>query len=186
MHRTKAQPKRTLKLVSYGFAGAAGGAIAGAALGFAGGALPTSVRAALAALLGLLAIGVAVAELSGHRVPRLEFDRETPYGWLRPGPVSWALRNGFALGIGAKSRLGFWLWYAIPLGSLLIGLPAVGALAYGSYGLVRTLSAGGILMLEGREVDPAGKIFAMSYRARRLTNLVLLTVGVCLVVFVGL
>src|SRR3712207_8459275 len=40
-----------------------------------------------------------------------------------------------------RSRIGFWLWYAIPLGAFLVGDPWLGAVVYGTYGFVRGLGA---------------------------------------------
>lgn len=57
---------------------------------------------------------------------------------MHRGPLRWAARNGTALGLGFTSRLGFWLWFVVPLTGLLSGRPAIGALAYGIYGFSRT------------------------------------------------
>lgn len=35
------------------------------------------------------------------------------------------------------SRIGFWLWYVVPLSALLSGQAVFGALLYGSYSLAR-------------------------------------------------
>lgn len=65
------------------------------------------------------------------------YSRETPQRWVHFGALGWAVRNGLALGYGATSRIGFWSWYAVPLGALLGGDPVAGALVYGGYGLTR-------------------------------------------------
>jgi hypothetical protein len=36
------------------------------------------------------------------------------------------------------TRIGYWLWYAVPVTCLLTGRSLLGALMYGVYGLVRT------------------------------------------------
>jgi uncharacterized membrane protein len=50
--------------------------------------------------------------------------------------------NGAAIGFGATSRLGFWLWYAIPIGSFLLASPIAAAGIWMAYGIARTASAG--------------------------------------------
>jgi hypothetical protein len=62
----------------------------------------------------------------------------------------------------------------------------LGAVVYGLYGLVRAGSAGGILLLEKKSSDPAALVFGMSGRARRVTNVVLLIVGLSLLLAAGL
>jgi hypothetical protein len=93
-----------------------------------------------ATLLGLAAVGGR--ELVSRRlVPPPQLDRETAVGWLELGPYRWAVRNGAALGLGATSRLGYWLWYLVPVGAFAAGTPLLGAVVYGAYGLVRSLPA---------------------------------------------
>ena len=52
--------------------------------------------------------------------------------------MAWAMRNGLTLGIGATSRIGFALWYAIPFGVFCLGDPEAGAFIYATYGGLRT------------------------------------------------
>jgi hypothetical protein len=63
---------------------------------------------------------------------------------MHRGPLGWATRNGLALGIGATSRIGFWLWYVMPVTALLSASPLAGAAIYGLYGALR---AGGVWVL---------------------------------------
>lgn len=84
---------------------------------------------------------MGLGSLSGHARRPLQCDRETPKEWVWRGPVVWPLLNGAALGFGATTRLGFWLWYAIPGGAFLMGDPTVGAAIWGAYGFTRTSSA---------------------------------------------
>lgn len=126
------------------------GAAAGALLGAIGAALPFDARVAVASLLGLAAIAIGILELGPRprRVPQC--DMETPQRWMNAGPLRWATLNGAALGVGATSRIGFWLWYAIPISALLLGDPVLGALVYGFYGLVRGWSVWAFLLLPTR------------------------------------
>lgn len=88
----------------------------------------------------------------GHRPPLCQIDRETAQRWMHRGALSWALLNGSALGVGAASRLGFPLWYVVPVTALLGGSPILGAAVYGAYGFVRA-GATFALLLGGRWVD---------------------------------
>lgn len=186
MHRTGRNRREGIKLAAYVAAGTISGLLAGAALGALGGLFPASMRAGLAVLAGVLAVGIGGMGLRGVRLRMPQVDHETPYNWLRPGPIRWAIRNGATLGIGVMSRLGFWLWYVIPVGSLLSGSPMVGAIGYGLYGFTRTISAGGIMLIGRKHRDPANVVFGFSSRARRLANIQLLAMGLCLLIFAGL
>jgi hypothetical protein len=108
--------------------------------------LSLNVRVALASLLAVAAIALGVLELSGRHVRLLQCDRETPQRWLNTGPLRWALLNGLALGCGVTSRIGFWLWYAIPAGAVLFARPDLGAALYGTYSMLRGLAVWGIIL----------------------------------------
>ncbi|HEX2296420.1 MAG TPA: hypothetical protein VHN37_14075 [Actinomycetota bacterium] len=146
MHRNQGTTSWITKAVLHALAGLTAGAAAGAALGLLGSRLPLDVRAAAAAVLGVTAVVVGAAELWSPRTrgPRGR-DRETPQRWMDMGPLRWAARNGIALGLGFTSRLGFWLWFVVPLTGLLSGSLWVGALAYGLYGFSRTALPGAVM-----------------------------------------
>lgn len=112
--------------------------------------MPLNARIAIASVLALVAVILGLLELGPRpwRVPQC--DVETPQRWMNAGALRWALLNGVALGTGATSRIGFWLWYAIPISSLLVGDPLKGALIYGLYGLVRGWSVWTFLLLPTR------------------------------------
>ena len=57
---------------------------------------------------------------------------------MQLGPAGWATVNGGALALGFMSRIGFALWYMVPLASFMVASPSLGVLIYGSYGLLRT------------------------------------------------
>ncbi len=135
------------KAVVYSLSSALAGIVAGAALGAAGGLLALGLRVAVGSILAVAAIAVGSLEFFGRRVRLPQFDCETPQRWIRKGPLRWATRNGLILGFGATSRIGFWLWYAIPLGAFLVGDVRLGAVVYGTYGLVRGLGAVFILLV---------------------------------------
>ena len=114
-------------------------------LGFLGAALPLNVRAAFATLAAAGALAITMAEAAGRPIPVPQLNRETPKAWVERGSVYWALRNGFTLGFGASTRIGFWLWYVIPLSAILGGSVLVGGLVGAAYGVVRGLLATAII-----------------------------------------
>jgi hypothetical protein len=64
--------------------------------------------------------------------------------------LGWAIRNGATLGSGAVTRLGFWLWYAVPTSAFLLANRFLGASVYGTYGIARGLSVWPIIFVLGR------------------------------------
>lgn len=185
VNQTKHKRAVATKLVTYVMAGTASAALAGAVLGICGGLVSPTARAAVATVLALAAVCLGAVELSGRRVPVLQLDRETPYGWLERDPLHWAVRNGAALGFGARTRLGFWLWYVIPIGAFLSASPVLGACGYGLYGLTRTLSAGGILFLEVRRERTAVSLLRQGASARRLASAQLVVIGLATILIAG-
>jgi hypothetical protein len=109
---------------------AAAGAAMGCALALAGGLLAQPARAAVVVVLSaLLTMGAIL-----RRNPWPQLDRETEQSLLHRGPIVWALANGGQLGAGFTSRIRFWTWYLIPLGSFLLADPVIGAVAWAAYG----------------------------------------------------
>lgn len=116
------------------------GSAAGASLGALGGiVLASNTRTAAAITLGAGAVGLGSLDLAGHPLKVPQRNRETPRIWLRSRASIAAARNGSALGTGWSTRIGFWLWFVIPLGSFLSGSAVIGGVVYGAYGLTRGL-----------------------------------------------
>jgi hypothetical protein len=91
------------------------------------------------------------------------------------------------LGFGATSRIGFWLWYAIPLGAFLVGDPVAGAAIYGTYGLVRALGAPVILLGTARlDTDISDRLIKGYAVARVLAASQLVFLGIATAIVVGL
>lgn len=65
-------------------------------------------------------------------------DAETGRRWIDGSPWFWAAANGFTLGTGLLTRVGFCSWYALPLICLMPHNITVGLIAGGSYGIART------------------------------------------------
>ena len=170
-------------------ASAAAGGAAGFVLGLLGSSVGTSPRLAVASLLALTGTAVGAVELAGRPVALLQVDCETPKRWVEDGPVRWAVKTGGALGLGGTSRIGFWLWFVVPLGALLVGDPLLGAAIYGTYGLVRGLGPWGIIlgeMLAGRGGDTSWSLLERREVARGAASAHLVFVGVALVGIIGL
>lgn len=113
------------------------GAVTGAALGFTGSWLPVSVRNRVLMLAGFFAVFTAAMQ-AFRPFPLLQRNRETPMRWLRGSRLWWGVANGAMLGNGMFTRLGFALWYLLPVAVLSLGNAAWGAVIWGLYGLVRT------------------------------------------------
>jgi hypothetical protein len=145
-HRNQSGSSWIGKAVVYSLSSAFAGLVVGALLGIAGSFLPLGFRGAIGSALAVIAVVAGSLELFGRRIKPLQFDCQTPRRWMQEGPLRWAIRNGLALGFGATSRVGFLLWYVVPLGALLFGSPAFGAAIYGTYGLVRGVAAPLILL----------------------------------------
>lgn len=186
VHRTRQNVDSRIKLLVYGLAGTITGVAVGALLGAVGGLIPLSGRAAIATVLSAPAIFIGVLELSGRRVRVLQIDRETPYEWLAPGPLKWAVRNGTAIGFGGRTRLGFWLWYVIPIGALVSASPLLAATGWGIYSFCRTFGAGLMAALERRSWFTDIELLRYASQARMATNSQLVMVGVGTILLVGL
>src|SRR5205823_6646276 len=138
--------------------------------------------------LALIAIIIGGREVSGHRSWLLQFDHETPQSWMNLGPLKWAATNGFALGSGAMSRIGFWLWYVIPVAALLIGNMQVSAVLYGAYGFTRGIAVWLIILGLPNWVHGSASEWLINHRdsAHTLAAAQLVLIGVSVMVAVGL
>jgi hypothetical protein len=137
---------------------AVSGAVVFASVGALGAAFEPDTRAALAALS---AIVVAVSAAARPRRP-WQRDTETPQRWLLREGLSVAIRNGTALGAGAATRIGFWLWWTLPPLVFASGRPTVGLATGACYGATR-LGASSLIALyaSATERDPLLEIGAL-------------------------
>lgn len=171
----------------YSVASLVGGAASGAVLGFMGSALSPTSRVGIGTLLGFLGVVIGGLDVLGRASPPLQCDRETPKRWVGHGATGWAIRNGLALGCGAGSRIGFWLWYAIPAGALLFGNAASGALLYGTYGAARGILAWPLMNFakHNPQWDQGVWLLRKMPAAKALSASLLLFVSVFITVVVG-
>lgn len=175
------------KALVYALSSALAGLTLGTALGAAGSGLSSAGRIAAASALALVAIAVGSSELVGHPIWLPQRDRETPQRWIHAGALRWAIRNGATLGVGATSRIGFWLWYAIPVGAILLARPEAGAAIYGTYGATRGLAAWGVLLGLQRLIGPEWAHWLLTHKpaARRIAASQLIALGTAVAVTVG-
>lgn len=188
MERNQAGRSWISKAIVYSVSSALAGTAAGALVGFAGGLVPFELRVAIASVLALAAMILGGIELGGRRIGIPQRDRETPQRWLQKGAFRWAARNGVVLGIGASTRLGFWLWYAIPAGAFLFASPDLGAAIYGTYGLVRGMAVWGIILWLPRLVGQDSTetwLLARNGFARLLAAGQLVVLGVAAAIAIG-
>jgi hypothetical protein len=146
-----------------------GGAVSGLLLGAAGGDVPLDVRLALSSVLAPVGVLIGALESVGRPLRPLQCDRETPKRWVEQGYARWSIKNGLALGCGASSGVGFWLWYLVPVGAFLFGSAALGFLIYGAYGLVRGLGVWAFLLARV-SADSESVLEDLSRRMRLATS----------------
>ncbi len=160
----------------------------GLLLGRFGGLLPEAVRLALGTLAGTAAIFLGVLLIARRAVKLPQFDSETPQRWVNLGGLRWAMLNGAALGLGFASRIGFWIWYVIPVGAFLSGDGFAGGIVYGVYGAVRGWMVWTwLIVLRGdRNGEDLSRRLLWSYAAAaRSLEFYLLFLGLVVVVLVG-
>jgi len=116
------------------------GATVGSALGLAGAHASGATRALALVTLPLLVIALA-ADAVGISVAIPQRNVETAISSLDESWRLWAVYTGAMLGFGGLTRIGFWIWYLIPVAALASGSLVAGALIWGAYGAVRTVAA---------------------------------------------
>jgi hypothetical protein len=174
-----------LKAVVYALSATTSAVVFGALLGLVGSILPLGVRVGLGSLFAVGAVIIGFTHFSGWRLRVAQCDRETPHRWLYGSPFRWALWNGAALGVGVTSRIGFWLWYVIPIAATSSGSPMIGALIYGSFGFVRGWAVWMVLIAFMRLDDPAVWLIQRYQRARLLTAGILVMTGLAATIVLG-
>ena len=103
-----------------------------AVIAVAGAAFPAVSRGLVAASASLVLVAAA-----WRRSRPWQRDAETPTEWLEREGLGVAVRNGFALGAGFLTRLGFWIWWALPVLVFESGSVRAGAVVGATYGAVR-------------------------------------------------
>ncbi len=132
------------------FVGAAiSGFAAGAVVGLAGTILKTPERLAVG-----LAASLAVACAAVLKMGLPQRDREAPRALLKLPSLIWAAGNGAVLGLAVTTRIGFWIWYFVPIAAFATG-PRRGAQIWMLYASVRLLSTG---LLAAHEVVAGGQL----------------------------
>jgi hypothetical protein len=118
----------------------AAGAASGFALGWLGSTVPFQIRSAASAAFALVAAAIGLVELLGRRRVRvLQRNHETNRQWLYVSPVLGAMATGAVIGAGVFTRIGYWLWYVVPIGCWVVGSPMIGAAVFGTYAFTRAV-----------------------------------------------
>lgn len=88
---------------------------------------------------GFVALVAAVVLISAgfSREEPVQWNAETPSSWLERENLLVAAWNGLALGAGFVTRLGFWLWWVLPLMVFETAAGPDGLLVGAAYGLTR-------------------------------------------------
>lgn len=174
-------------LISYVLGCILGGAAFGSLLGWLGlGVLPwpsdnnQPVLAATAFMGGFFGLH----ELNFLRVPAPQFRWQVPLAWRRRPYEVMAFKYGVVLGMGAGTRIPVRTFHLIVLWTFLCASPILGALALGTFGLVRSLPVIAI-SLGSKYRDLSDRIEALETGqsiAHRMNGLFLLMVGTsCLI-----
>lgn len=127
------------KIILFTASSALGGILFGGVLALLGSFLPEDLRAGVTLAVVVLLVIVGLIEARGGRVRMFQLDVETSQRWLDLGAVGWAVANGVALGMGAISRIGFPIWYLLPVTAFASGMPLLGMGIGVAYGLTRGL-----------------------------------------------
>ena len=130
----------TTKAVVFAVSATTAGIVSGAVLGAVGLLLETDVRRAIGLAAGAVAAAVASIQLVGLRLPVPQRNCETGQLWMNTGALTSAALNGASMGTGFVTRIGYWLWYVVPLAAILSGSPAYGAIIFGCYGFARGIA----------------------------------------------
>jgi hypothetical protein len=174
------------KAIIYTTSSLLAGAGMGSLLGAFGSWVDVETRLALATSFGLGAIVLGSVEIQ-RPVRLLQRDCEVSQRVMQRGALTGALRYGASLGLGATSRIGFGLWYAVPVGAFLSGHVAIGLGVYGMYALVRGIGPWMILLASraaATQIPPRFEqvplwLLGQSALARQIAAAQLLTLGIC-------
>lgn len=165
------------------------GLLVGAALGWAGGEVAAWTATYVAIALGVAAVIVGAAESAGLFIRIPERNCEVRQSAMGLGALTSSAYYGAVLGIGASSRIGFPLWYAVPSAAFLAGSPGAGAAIYAAYSGVRGVAPWVVIAastLAGREAPRRARSVEMwalrqNVIARRLAGVPLVVLGIAAV-----
>lgn len=157
-----------------------GGMAAGVLAGLLGLTLAGASReltVALLLILGAVGVYIGAKEASGRRVRIWQINVETPQRWMHHGPVLWPLMNGFSLGLAFTSRLGYAVFYIVPVAAVASRSITSAVLIWGVYSFARavvSLPYGWYLTEHVRSEAQSRKLIAAIPRMRRVTAFVVL------------
>jgi hypothetical protein len=132
--RARGHGRSSLTVVLLVLTGAAAlsGALVFAAVAEAGALFPPLSRGLVASVAAVVLISTGFS-----REEPVQWNAETPSSWLERENLLVAAWNGLALGAGFVTRLGFWLWWMLPLVVFETASAPDGLLVGAAYGLTR-------------------------------------------------
>src|SRR5918996_3753083 len=107
VHRSPGRWTWKARACVYTCSAAISGAAAGLCLGILGSMIDVGARAGLVTLAAIGALFIGILELSGRTTWIPQRACETPQRWMRRGELVASALNGFSLGCGATTRIGF-------------------------------------------------------------------------------
>ena len=127
--------------------------LVGGLLATIGALLEAPARIGLAAA-ALIALGAATIR---HREP-WQLNRETNPDWLLLEDWRTAAYNASSLGLGLATRIGFWMFFLIPIGAFVSGSALVGAFIYSCYAVTRTVASLALAGISMRSEHTASRV----------------------------
>ena len=118
----------------------------------------------------------------------LQINRETSQRLLERGPLKWSMINGGMLGLAVTSRIGFWLWYAVPTCAFACGTWLGGTVVYATYAGARLFTIAGLawrIQMLGNSQLIMDLALRLRPRARSVCRPVAIAVGLLFIVAFG-
>ena len=168
------------RIAAYAAGAALAAAAFGAVLGWIGERLSVNTTADAVVPLATLALIVGTVEAIRGTLWLPQRNRETPQRWVRYGAIPSAVLNGGALGIGIASRLGYGLWFVLPVAAILVSDVLWAITIFTTYGLTRALGLWTFIIAARRvgDLNRVGDTFLeRRVLVRRFCGLVLAGVG---------
>jgi hypothetical protein len=151
-------------------------ALAGATLGALGQLVALPIRS----VLGICAV-LAIAVAAVSRPLPWQFERETSIRWLEYQDWRTAAYNSASLSLGFTTRIGFWMFYLVPIGAFMSGHALVGALVYSIYGTARSGASLVMVVAAMRSARITDKVLNLYASLRTVGDIALFALVGCLV-----
>jgi hypothetical protein len=145
-------------------------AVVGATLGVVGQMVAMPIRGVVG-VCAVLAIAVAAVT---RRLP-WQLERETSIRWLEYQDWRTAVYNSASLSLGFATRIGFWVFYLVPIGAFMSGSALKGALVYSIYGGARCAASLVLAAVAMRSAHITDRVLNLYASLRTLGDLAFFT-----------